>query len=74
MKRPAVIIFLATLYLLFFNASPHLDVPNWVIIALFILSPLVMIYMVYVVFKYGKPSKYTFEERFYEDHNYERNE
>ena len=74
MKRPAVIIFLATLYLLFFNASPHLDVPNWVIITLFILSPFVVIYMVYVVLKYGKPSKYTFEEQFYEDHNYERNE
>ena len=71
MKRPAVIIFLATLYLLFFNASPHPDVPNWVIITLFILSPIVVIY---VVLKYGKPSKYTFEERFYEDHNYERNE
>jgi len=71
MKRPAVIIFLATLYLLFFNASPHLDVPNWVIITLFILSPIVVIY---VVLKYGKPSKYTFEERFYEDHSYERNE
>ena len=70
MKRPAVIIFLATLYLLFFNASPHLDVPNWVIITLFILSPIVVIY---VVLKYGKPSKYTFEERFYEDHDYERN-
>ena len=70
MKRPAVIIFLATLYLLFFNASPHLDVPNWVIITLFILSPIVVIY---VVLKYGKPSKYTFEEQFYEDHNYERN-
>ena len=71
MKRPAVIIFLATLYLLFFNASPHLDVPNWVIITLFILSPIVVIY---VVLKYGKPSKYTFEEQFYKDHNYERNE
>ena len=69
MKRPAVIIFLATLYLLFFNASPHLDVPNWVIITLFILSPIVVIY---VVLKYGKPSKYTFEERFYEDHDFER--
>ena len=74
MKRPAVIIFLATLYLLFFNASPHLDVPNWVIITLFILSPIVVIYMSYVIFKYGKSSKYTFLERFYDDHNYERNE
>jgi len=74
MKRPAVIIFLATLYLLFFHASPILDVPNWAIIALFILSPIVVIYMVYVILKYGKPSKYTFEERFNEDHGYERTE
>jgi hypothetical protein len=29
--------------------------------------------MAYVILKYGKPSKYTFEERFYEDHDYERN-
>ncbi|HMK17664.1 MAG TPA: hypothetical protein VK492_05695 [Chitinophagaceae bacterium] len=74
MKRPAVIIFLATLYLLFFNASPHLDVPNWVIITLFILSPIVVSYMAYVILKSSKSSKYTFEERFYEHHNYERNE
>ena len=72
MKRPAVIIFLATLYLLFFHASPILDVPNWVIIALFILSP-VVIYIVYAILKYRKPSKYTFEEQFYEDQGYERN-
>ena len=74
MKRPAVIIFLATLYLLFFNSSPHPDVPNWAIIALFILSPIVVVYMVYVVLKYGKPSKYTFEERSYDDLDYKRNE
>ena len=74
MKRPAVIIFLATLYLLFFHASPILAVPNWVIIALFILSPLVVIYIVYTILKYRKPPKYTFEERFYEDLDYGRNE
>ena len=74
MKRPAVIIFLATLYLLFFHASPHLNVPNWVIIALFILSPIIVIYLAYVILKYGKPSKYTFEERFYDDFDYKRND
>ena len=72
MKRPAVIIFLATLYLLFFHASPILDAPNWVIIALFILSPFVVIYMAYVILKYGKPSQHTFEERFYDDYDYKR--
>jgi hypothetical protein len=40
---------------------------------MFILSPFVVIYMAYVILKYGKPSKHTFEERFYEDHDYERN-
>jgi len=72
MKKPAVIILLATLYLLFFHATPYLAVPDWVIIALFFLSPVVVIYMVYVVLKFGKPSKYTFEERFYDDIDYER--
>ena len=74
MKRPAVIIFIATLYLLFFHASPVLDVPNWVIIALFILSPIVVIYMAYVILKYGKASGHTFEEKFYDDYDYKRNE
>ena len=73
MKKPAVIISLATFYLLFFKASPFIGIPDEAIIAMFILSPFVVIYMVYVILRYGKPSKHTFEERFYEDHDYERN-
>ena len=74
MKKPAVIISLATFYLLFFKASPFIGIPDEAIIAMFILSPFVVIYMAYVILRYGKPSKHTFEERFYEDHNYERKE
>ena len=73
MKKPAVIITLATFYLLFFKASPFIGIPDEAIIAMFILSPFVVIYMAYVILRYGKPSKHTFEERFYEDHDYERN-
>ena len=73
MKKPAVIISLATFYLLFFKASPHIGIPDEGIIAMFILSPFIVIYMAYVILRYGKPSKHTFEERFYEDHDYERN-
>ncbi len=51
-----------------------MDIPDEFIIAMYILSPFVMIYMVYVVLKYEKPSKLTFEERFYDDHNYKRSE
>jgi hypothetical protein len=28
--------------------------------------------MAYVILNYGKPSKYTFEERFYDDLDYKR--
>lgn len=51
-----------------------MGVPDEAIIAMFILAPFIVIYMVFVVLKYGKPSKFTFEERFYEDHDYKRNE
>lgn len=74
MKRPAIVITLATLYLLFFKASPYIGLPDEAIIAMFILAPFFVIYMVYVILKYGRPSKFTFEERFYEDHDYRRNE
>ena len=73
MKKPAVIITIATLYLFIFHLSPYINIPDAVIIAMFIVSPLVLIYMVYVILRFGKPSKYTFDERFYEDLDYNRN-
>jgi hypothetical protein len=74
MKRPAIVITLATLYLLFFKASPYIGLPDEAIIAMFILAPFILIYMAYVILKYGKPSGHTFEERFYDDYDYRRNE
>jgi len=73
MKKPAIIIALSTLYLILFQASPYIGLPDEAIIAMFILSPFIIIYMAYVILKYGRPSKHTFEEKFYEDHDYERN-
>lgn len=72
MKNPVIVIAIATLFVILFNASPHLGIPDEVIIAMFILSPVVVIYMVYVVLKYGKPSQHTFEERFYDDYDHTR--
>lgn len=73
MRKPAIIITIATLYLFFFHLSPYINVPDEFIIAMFILAPFVLIYMAYVVLKYGKPSKYTFDERFYDDVDFSRN-
>ena len=67
MKRSVLVITLATLYVLLFRSSPLMGIPDEFIIATFILSPVVIIYLVYVILKYGKPSGHTFEERFYED-------
>ncbi len=74
MKKPAVIITLATLYLIFFKLSPYIGASDEAIIAMFILSPVIVIYMAYVILKYGKPSGHTFEERFYDDFDYKRSE
>lgn len=74
MKKPAIIITITTLYLFFFQLSPYFRVPDEVIIAMFIFAPFLLIYMVYVVLKFGKPSKFTFEERFYDDLDYTRND
>ena len=72
MKKPVIIIVLSTIYLVIFQLSPHLGIPDEAIIAMFILSPIIVIYMAYVILKYGKPSKHSFEEKFYEDIDYER--
>ena len=72
MKRPSIIISLATLFMLIYNAAPYLGIADEIIIAMFILSPLVIIYMAYVIMKFGKPSKHTFEEKFYDDVDYYR--
>jgi len=74
MKKPAIIITLATLYVLVFHSSPFTGIPDELIIAMFILAPVVVIYMVYVILKYGKPSGHTFEERLYDDVDYKRTE
>ena len=73
MKKTVIVITLATLYVLLFHSSPLMGIPDEFIIAMFILSPIVVIYMAYVILKYGKPSGHTFEERFYEDYDHRKN-
>lgn len=72
MKKPSIVISLATFYLLFFQVSPYIGIPGEAIMAMFILSPVVVIYMAYVILRYGKPSGHTFEERFYDDFDFKR--
>jgi hypothetical protein len=73
MKKIPVVIAFSTLYLFFFQLAPFIGINEKVIVGMFMLSPVVVLYMVYVILKYGKPSSFTFDERFYDDWDYIRN-
>ena len=73
MKKIKIIAAAVTLFLIFFQISPFIGLSDEIIFTMFWLSPFLVIYMVYVILKNGEPSKYTFDERFYDDLDYERN-
>ena len=73
MKKVPFVISIVTLYAIFFNMAPHMGISLEIIFAMFFLSPFLILYMAYVILKYGKPSGNTFEERFYDDWDYRRN-
>ena len=73
MKKLPVVITIVTLYGLLFQLTPYMGIPANIIFGMFLLSPFLVTYMVYLILRFGKPSKYTFEERFYDDYDYTRN-
>ena len=73
MKKVSFVIAVATLYALAFHVVIFTGVSDQIIFAMFAFSPFVVLYMAYVILKNGKPSPYTFEEKFYDDFDYFRN-
>ena len=73
MKKVYVAICVSTLYLIVFQLSPYMGIPLWIIITMFLMAPLVVISLVLITLKYGEPSKFKFEDRFYDDWDYKRN-
>lgn len=65
-------VLLVTLFAFAYQATPYLGFDADLIVALFILSPFVLIWMVYRILRDGKPSPHTWEERFYDDFDYQR--
>lgn len=62
-----------TLFMVIYNLLPFFNVSSNVIVALFIVSPFAVIWMVYCVLKNGKPSEKNWDDYFYEDYDYRRN-
>jgi hypothetical protein len=73
MKKVPIAIGIVTLYALFFQVTPYINIPASIVFGMFLLSPFLVICMAYIILKYGKPSQYTFEEKFYDDYDYVRN-
>jgi hypothetical protein len=59
-------------YLVLYTLMAYLSVFRDVVIMMFVLSPFLVIWMVYRVLKDGKPSGRTFAEHFYDDAEFKR--
>lgn len=73
MSRIKFPIISVTLFMVIYNLLPFFNVSSNVIVALFIVSPFAVIWMVYCILKNGKPSEKNWDDYFYEDYNYRRN-
>ncbi|MEO8413239.1 MAG: hypothetical protein ABI472_06250 [Ginsengibacter sp.] len=73
MKKPYVAIAGVTIYLIIFQLLIQTGADIRLIFVMWSVSPVMILYMVFVILKYGEPSKYDFGERFYDDVDYVRN-
>jgi hypothetical protein len=67
MKPLRLPLFLSTAYLLVYASTPHWAA-EYVTVAMYLLSPAVVIALVFYVLIKGKPSHLTSKEAFYEDY------
>lgn len=74
MKPIRLPIIVATVFLFWHSICPFIGVPDSIIALQFMLSPLVVIWLVIGVLKYGEPSQKKFSDQFYEDRNVVRDQ
>jgi Co/Zn/Cd efflux system component len=70
-KWPIIIV---SAYLIFYQSAGFLDFSVNIIIAVYILSSVLLLWMVYKILKDGVPSGRKFDEYFYDDWDYRRKE
>lgn len=64
-------VFFVTAFLFVYTAFAYFSL-DAVVVMMFSISPFLVVWMVYRVLKYGKPSGRTFSEYFYDDMHYRR--
>jgi len=73
MKHIETPVILATGYMIIYNLLPFWGYSDDLIIALFIFSPFVLVWLAITILKKGEPSNKEWDEFFYEDFSYRRN-
>jgi uncharacterized membrane protein YqjE len=68
-KWPIAIV---TIYLIIYQSAALLGFPDNTIAVMYVVSPLLVLWMVYKILKDGTPSDRTFDEYFYDDYDYKR--
>jgi hypothetical protein len=67
-------VIIVTVFAFFYQVTPYIGFSDDAIMILFCFSPIPVLWLVYHVLKNGIASSRTFEEYFYEDLNYKRND
>lgn len=73
MEKIAIPVISTSLLLVVFTTLGFFEADMDIILAVFLISPFAIIWMVYQVLKSGTPSHKTWDEYFYEDFDYRRN-
>jgi hypothetical protein len=69
MDKAQLSVFLTTLVLLIYVVIVHYEPWLPVVLGAFLALHAFYFYMVYAVLRHGKPSRYTFDDRMYEDYD-----
>jgi hypothetical protein len=74
MNKPIkIVVVLVSLFAILYQAAVISSMDEQLLLVLYGLSPFLVLYMVFVVLKKGHPSPHDFDERFYDDLDYQRN-
>lgn len=73
MKKIKWPIILVTAFAVCYQFTPYLGFSDKTIFILFMISPIAVLWMAYKILKDGVPSGRTFDDYFYDDLDYKRN-
>jgi len=69
MKRVYAVVILVILFAILYQLSPDIGFTDKAILSMLLLSPVLVIYMVFAIVKSGQLSEDTFDERIYDNLN-----